>query len=114
MALSTVAQLVALARTLTQDTVAPYRYADPDFVTALNAGLLESRRLRPDFYAGSSVPSYSTVDTTAVTIDEQYRLAFVYYMCGMAQLRDEEETQDTRAAAFMALFERSLTSRIAP
>lgn len=45
-----------------------------------------------------------------VPIDPQYRMAFVYYLCGNAQLRDEEETQDTRAAFFMQAFKQSLVT----
>ena len=61
--------------------------------------------------SGVGVGSGDTIAFISATpaIDQQYRMAFVYYMCGQAQLRDEEETQDTRAAAFLQLFERALT-----
>jgi len=39
-----------------------------------------------------------------VPIDPQVRVAFVYYICGMAQLRDEENTQDARSAMFLNKF----------
>ena len=37
-----------------------------------------------------------------------YRLALVYFMCGQAQLRDDEAVQDQRAAAFMAMYSSEL------
>jgi hypothetical protein len=40
----------------------------------------------------------------------QYRVAFLFFMVGFAQLRDEEDTQDTRAAAFIGKFTQQLMS----
>jgi hypothetical protein len=31
-------------------------------------------------------------------------MAFIYYICGQAQLRDDEPNQDGRASAFMNKF----------
>ena len=108
MALDTVEDYVILARRLLLDEVEPYRYPTVDLVDALNNGILESRRLRPDLYLAyfnTSLPSYSTGDLTEVVdIDPQYRMSFVYYICGQAQLRDDEANQDSRAAAFMSKF----------
>lgn len=103
--LNTVADYVAYARVLTQDTVQPYRYPDDDFVTALNIAIMESLRVRPDLWLGvATLPSFTTNDTTGVTINPMYRVAFVYFMVGQAHARDEEETQDTRASAFIGMF----------
>lgn len=105
-ALATVADYKSAARVLLMDTVAPYRYPDADLLAALNFGLLEIRRVRPDLMwptLDSSTPSYS-LDADAVALNEMYRLALVYFMCGFAQMRDEEETQDTRSAAFLSRF----------
>lgn len=111
MALDTVQDYVNGARVLLQDADAPYRYPDADLVAALSYAMLEARKLRPDLFLGSSsVPSYPTNDTTAVNIDEQYRVAVLYYIVGQAQLRDDETTQDTRAAAFLAKFTSALTA----
>jgi hypothetical protein len=41
-------------------------------------------------------------------MDEQYRLPFVYFMVGHAQLRDEEDTADARASAFLTKFTSTL------
>jgi hypothetical protein len=108
MALDTVADYVVEVRRLLQDTVAPYRYSNDNLCSALNMGLLEARRLRPDFFIGTglrnSVPSYPSVGTTIVPIDPQYRAAIVYYMAGQTQLMDEETTQDARASVFLNKF----------
>lgn len=104
MALDTVADYVTRARVLLQDAVSPYRYPDADLVAALNIGMLEARKLRPDLFINRTVPSYATNDATAVVMDEQYRMSLLYYICGHAQMRDEEATQDARASAFLAKF----------
>lgn len=112
MALETVADYVALSRVLLQDTVdSPYRYADTELVTALSVALGEAKRLRPDLFLGlTTLPTYTANDDTVVPVDETYRMPFVYYMCGHVQLRDDEEVQDQRAAAFLSMFNAKLTS----
>jgi hypothetical protein len=111
-ALATVQDYVTAARMLLQDKSVPYRYSDVDLLFALNTGLVEARKLRPDLFNLSGncneVDSYAVVDTTAVTFDAQYRMALVYYICGIAQLRDDESTQDTRAGGFLGMFRSSL------
>jgi hypothetical protein len=114
MSLDIVQNYVDRARVLLQDQVAPYRYPDSDLVETLSEGIMEIRRLRPDIlrkYLRTTLPSYSSADTTvAVDIDYQYRQALVYYICGQAQLRDEENTQDSRAAVFLNKFISQLLS----
>lgn len=111
-ALATVADYISEARVLLQDTVAPYRYPDADLVAGLNLAVLEARRLRSDLFLGvTTLPTYSAASTgTTVAIDEQYRVAFVYYVCGHAQLRDDEGNQDVRAGTFLKMFATQLTS----
>lgn len=114
MALDTVQDFIDRARVLLLDQFEPYRYPTADLVESLNEGILEARRLRPDLlssYFRSSLPDFSTAAmSAAVPIDPQYRVAFVYYICGQAQLRDEENTQDTRAAAFLNKFIAQMTT----
>lgn len=117
-ALTTVQDYISAARTLLQDTVnSPYRYSDADLVNALNMGMLEVRRLRPDLmraYLRSSMPSYSvSALSTTVALDEQYRNGLLFYIVGQAQLRDDEATQDARAAIFMNKFTSQLLTMMA-
>lgn len=113
-ALDTVADYITDARVLLQDTVEPYRYSSAELVENLNLGLLEMRRLRPDLvrsWLRSSPPSYSvSTPSTSVAVDLQYRSALLYYVCGMAQLRDAEDVQDARSAAFLVKFTNQLVT----
>lgn len=106
--LATVADYVRNARVLLQDTVADYRYSDTELVEGLNLGLLEMRRVRADLlrsYFKTDVPSFSaSAMATSVPVDQQYRVALLYYICGQAQLRDDEDTQGARATAFLNKF----------
>ena len=108
MALDTVADYLSSARVLLQDTVPEYRYSDAELVNNLNMGLLEVRRLRPDLlksYFRTTIPTYSSSSTsTAVDMSPGYRVALLYYICGQAQLRDDENTQDARATVFLNKF----------
>jgi hypothetical protein len=117
MALDTVQDYIDRARVLLLDTVAPCRYEDNDLVEALNMGILEARKMRPDLMSGyfqTSLPDFSSANMSAtVDIDPQYRTAFVYYICGQAQLRDDENVQDGRAAIFLNKFSGQLLSIVA-
>lgn len=108
MALDTVQDYVDRARVLLLDQVEPYRYPTADLVEALNMGILEARRLRPELfqsYFRSTLPDFTTgALNVTVPIDPQYRVSFVYYICGQAQLRDDENNQDSRSAAFLNKF----------
>jgi len=112
MALETVANYVNEARVLLQDIVPPYRYSDAELVSNLNLGIMTARRNRPDlFLSVSTIPQFIVSDVANLTLfnmDPQYRVAFLFFMVGFAQLRDEEDTQDTRAAAFIGKFTQQL------
>ncbi|HEY9816778.1 MAG TPA: hypothetical protein V6D20_13410 [Candidatus Obscuribacterales bacterium] len=114
MALTTVQDYVDRARVLLLDQVEPYRYPTDDLVEALNMGMLEVRRLRPELvktFFGGEIPDYSASNMTAtVAMDQQYRVSFVYYICGHAQLRDDEVNQDSRAAIFLNKFTSQMLS----
>jgi hypothetical protein len=104
-ALDTVQDYVTKARELLQDTVdSPFRYSTSDLLSALSISFNEAKLLRPDLFIVTPLQSFTVSDTTVVTFDPMYRIALVYYMCGMAQLRDDEESQDQRAAAFLNMF----------
>jgi hypothetical protein len=47
-----------------------------------------------------------------IAIDVQYRQAFVYYIVGNTEMRDDESTQDTRAAEFMQAFKSTLVGAL--
>jgi Family of unknown function (DUF6682) len=105
-ALDKVSDYLLESRRLLQDQRVPYRYPDADLVDALNIGLLEARRLRADLFLPQfEIPYFAVADTAKpVPFEPMYRQSLVYYMVGRAQLRDEEETTDARAAALLTKF----------
>lgn len=110
-ALDTVAKMIADARALLQDTYTPYRYSEADLIRVLNSAVLEARRLRPDlFLPAYTLPEFSVAGDSTASIEAMYRPAFVYYMVGKAQLRDDEVDQDSRATVFLNKFVAQLTA----
>lgn len=108
-ALETVGQYLEESRRLLQDENSPYRFPDEDLVDALNIGMQEVRRLRPDLllplFDVPWVDPQGTIDTTVkVTLDPMYRPSLVYYVVGRMQLRDDEPTTDQRAGALLQKF----------
>jgi len=112
MALDTVTDYVSEARVLLQDRVPTYRYADNELISALNLAIMTARRNRPDlFMEVTTIPFFVVADIAsgkAFAMDVQYRVAFLFFMVGFAQLRDEEDTQDSRAVAFISKFTQQL------
>ena len=106
MTIRTVEGLIAQARVLLLDTIVEYRYSDDELLEALNISLLEIRRIRPDLFLldPTTIPEYTTVDSTAIDVDIMYLNAVLHFVVGQAHLRDEEETTDSRASAFMSSF----------
>lgn len=103
--LATVQDYITESRRLLQDIAAPFRYPDADLLEALNIGLMEARRLRADLFLPLyDVPLFTAVNSNPVTFDTMYRSALVYYIVGRAQLRDDEQTQDARAASLLTKF----------
>ena len=108
-ALATVGDYLKETRRLLQDENVPYRYPTQDLVDALNIALLEAMRLRADlFLPAFQIPYFdstsASVDTQPVPFEDMYRQSLVYYMVGRAQLRDDEATVDSRAAALLTKF----------
>lgn len=69
------------------------------------------RRLRPDMFPGGVFYMPDGVDnsTTLIDIDPMYVMPLIMFIVGYAQLRDDEEVQDQRAAAFLGMFQAKLT-----
>lgn len=115
--LETVNDYIADARTLMQDTIAPFRYDDTSLLTGLNIALLEGFRLRPDLFlfnspvGGRLVPTFTKNDGTVVPIEFQFRNAFLHGMAGHALERDQEDVQDERAVLFLSIMTNLLTGK---
>lgn len=111
--LNTVANYIVEARTLLQDTLQPYRYADPSLLSAINITMLETRRLRADLFLFNlaykgQVPAFQANDDTYVDIPPEFRQAILKGMCAHAMMRDQEDIQDSRASTFMNEFSTGL------
>jgi hypothetical protein len=68
-------------------------------------------RIRPDIFLenGFKIPTFSSAQPDVVIgIEEQYIPPLVYYAVGLTQARDDEQTQDSRAMAFMKTFQTTL------
>lgn len=103
--LYSVADYVADARVLLQDTISPYRYDDDSLVTALNVTLAEARRIRPDLFVfENGVEFFTQVDNKPVKIEVPFRLGILHGLVGHALTRDQEDYQDIRATTFMGIF----------
>jgi hypothetical protein len=110
--LDTVRDYIEEARTLLQDEVPPYRYRDDQLKAALGMGIYEMRRMRPDLFVFATLPniSPSTSLNADVEVEEQFRLALVYWIVGQAGMRDEEEAAEARATGYQRLFVGKLLS----
>ena len=63
----------------------PYRYKDEELVSALNIALVNAHRLRRDlFLKYTTTPNYPVLAATEVDIDEGYRRAILFFICGHA------------------------------
>jgi hypothetical protein len=109
-ALYTLGDLLDQIRILLQDTDTSgneYRYSTGSLVLNINQCLMEMYRIRPDIFLDLNfkIPIYSDTQLDMpITVESQHVPAIVYYAVGMAQLRDDEGTQDARASSFLTKF----------
>lgn len=113
MALALVSDYIAQARTLLQDEAVPYRYSDASIAESINAGINEAYRMRPDMwmnYFNKPLPVYSSATPAAIVdVPKGYAMPFLYYVVGLVQLRDQEDTSDARASQLLNSFFGALT-----
>ena len=112
----TLNEVVDETRRILQDTVdtAPggFRYEDEAYITALNYGIIEMRRIRPDIFAGrftDPLPKYTvgqliTLPATDVALNDQWISPLTAYMAGWIETTDDEFTMDGRAGLFLQRF----------
>jgi len=120
----TVTDYVNVARLSLQDAVSPYRYTDDNLLLALNIGLAEMSRIRPDLFMdlkyqrplrkgdtdeGMPAP-YVAVDTSLVPVPSKYMSALDWFITGWSQFLDVTDAQDQRAQGFMQKFQTHLTT----
>jgi len=108
----TVGEAIAQAREILQDEESvSYRYSDADLYSYLNNAISNVRRVRPDlFIYGEVLPSFTTTDGASdFPLPETYFQGSVYFIAGIAELRDDEFAVDNRAMTLITRFNQVLT-----
>jgi len=110
----TIGGLLTEARGLLTDTIPTVggdtRYSDADLVAAFNDALLQARAKRPDAFLDmglrNTVPQYAMPGdvSTAFPIDAAYYPAFLFYVVGRTEMREDTFSNDGRAVALMNRF----------
>jgi|SRR5262245_21495990 len=112
--LTVAGDVVDQVRTLMQDVdnaSGQYRYSTDSIITNLNSCMLDLFRLRPDLFLEAKfvVPVFTVAQLDQpLGVEEQYIPPLIWYVTGLTQARDDETTQDARAAAFMATFKQAV------
>ena len=111
----TINDAISEARVFLQDTVEPYRYPTEQLLAYLNNGLYELKRIRPDawiFSLSGDLPSYQNKSADLAQpfpVDMIFFNPMVLLIVGMAEMRDDEFTQDSRAGILLQSFVSNLT-----
>jgi hypothetical protein len=85
------------------------RYTDPELLEYCNDGIQEGFRYRPDFRLGSFTAATVTyVAANTVPFPATYQMLLKHYVTARAELRDDEYSQDGRAAGLLARFEKEM------
>lgn len=112
----TIATLLLEARAILQDVIPAgspdgTRYTNQDLLDAFNDALLQARAKRPDLFLDmglrNPIPQYNTDDITANTafpIDPMVYGAFIFYIVGRSELRDDTFADDKRAEMLLSRF----------
>lgn len=107
-----VEQILSGARYILQDEVLPYRNSVNDLLSALNGGLYELKRIRPDawlanFGIGQELPQYTDTPldlAMVIPINPMFYQSLIYFVAGYAELKDDEYTVDSRASLLLKAF----------
>jgi hypothetical protein len=110
-----IADMMVDARVLLQDTRSPFRYRENDLYTNLNSAMMQARRVRPDLFMGRFGKEDFGYDPSRSA--EPFPLApwlweaFIEFIVGRAEMRDDEYSNDSRAVVFMNRFQAKLLSQ---
>lgn len=111
--------LIFESRELLQDTALQTpRYSDSTLLNILNRGLQDLSRIRPDImyslYANNDLGVVEVVESSPGTgqvawtdpwgLEMQYYPTMINYVVGVAEITDDEYTQDGRAALLLQNF----------
>jgi hypothetical protein len=110
----TIGGLLTEARALLQDVSSvdgTSRYSDADLIAAFNDAMLQTRAKRPDAFLTASlglqtaVTQYTTSDlAVAFPLDPIFYPAFLFYVVGRSELREDTFADDSRAVTLANKF----------
>jgi hypothetical protein len=103
--------LIAEARTILQDKLptsgGALRYTDDEMFECINSFVAEVRTKRPDLFLTSGMrnplPYYNASNDmdTPFPLDTSVWSAFVYYIVGRTELREDTFSEDSRAVSML-------------
>lgn len=98
-------KVITLVRSLSQDDDG-VRYSTAKCFEALNSGLAEAFRIRPDFFRGDTAPPFYATSQGDSALDwpQEYGFALVLFMTGYLEAIDSEGNEDARAVTFQNAF----------
>ena len=105
--MTSIADVVNVARDLLQDTLEPYRHDDTKLVRYVNFALAEAQRVRPDLFIGldHTLPDIDPSDLSMeFPLHPMYAPHVAIYIAGMVELSDDEFSTDGRAVALLSRF----------
>lgn len=107
----TLGELIEEARTLLQDKLPTsggvLRYSDQELFECINSFMAEVRAKRPDLWLPFGMRgtlifyNYATDMNTLFPLDTSVWSAFVYYIVGRTELREDTFSDDGRAVSMM-------------
>jgi hypothetical protein len=115
----TLGDIETQARNILNDTIqeaGAYRYSSQEIYDAFNDALLQTRAKRPDAFLAlglrNTIPQYSaTTDATVpFPLDLIYFPAFLFYVCGRVELKEDTFADDKRSVTLMKTFTQMLLS----
>lgn len=98
-------KVITLAKSLAQDNDG-VRYSVAQYFEALNSGLAEAFRIRPDFFRGDTAPPFYVTSSGDSALDwpQEYGFALVLFVTGYLEAIDSEGNEDARAVTFQNAF----------
>lgn len=115
----TLGDIETQARNILNDTVqesGAFRYSPQEIYDAFNDALVQTRAKRPDAFLAMGlrnlVPQYSaaTDATVPFPLDLIYFPAFLFYVCGRCELKEDTFSDDKRSITLMKTFTQMLLS----
>lgn len=107
--MATYADVIAQARSLLQDLVAPYRYTDTELLVGANDAVKTIRKLRPDTFIGNfSAPLVDAGLADTFPLGDEYKMVVRDYIVAHGNLRESEDAAASRAEIFIALFKEGM------